>query len=733
VTDTPTEREGESMWTRLRRRKVVQWGLVYVAAAWGFLQGLEYVSETFQWPAQLREVALLAVLIGLPIVLILAWYHGDRGEQRVSGTEIAIIILLLALGGGIFWRYERASDNSTAAAVKADASKGAASAADARPSIAVLPFENRSDMQKDAFFVDGIHDDILTQLSKVSALRVISRTSVEHFRKSELSVQQIAQQLGVTSILEGGVQRAGDRVRVTVQLIDAATDAHVWAESYDRELVAANIFAIQSELATAIAGALKTSLTPAEQVRATAVPTQNLEAWEAYQLGRHSMARRTSESLSDAADHFKRAMERDPTFALAYVALADTLLLQTEYGGAPPESTAERASQLVERALALDPGLAEAAVSSAMLAWTLHDYPKADREFQRAIALIPNSAEANHWYSGMLAELGRRADSLKYAQRAAQLDPLSAIVRTNFGAALSDLGQFGEAVEELRRAVDIDPSQPNAYFQIGQLEGYAIGRLDQAVPWTLRAAELDPGQVGGPAWLTGMYFDLGDDATAERWLAQAQRIGAGQVPPKFLACIAALYRGRPDLAEKHARDALKIAPQATLMLQILRDADLRHDDFSTPKDRYAKSYPELVKATPRVDPGNYHAAIDLALVLRRSGNDQAALELLDLSQKVVRNGTRLGVTGSGIADVQIRALRGEKREALAALREAERAGWRGPLWRFHRDHDLNLASIRNDPQFKDVFADIELDMAAQRARLAARPKDAPLDLAGTTH
>ena len=223
MSDSPTEGGAESIWTRLRRRKVVQWGLVYAAAAWGFLQGLEYVSEAFHWPDQLRQIALLALLIGLPIVLVLAWYHGDRGQQRVTTPEFAILTLLLLLGGGAFWYYQRASEAEkdaalTASAVQPDTSPGIK---DSRPSVAVLPFENRSRLEEDAFFVDGIHDDILTQLSKVSALRVISRTSVERFRKTELSVKQIAQQLGVRSILEGGVQRAGDRVRINVQLIDA--------------------------------------------------------------------------------------------------------------------------------------------------------------------------------------------------------------------------------------------------------------------------------------------------------------------------------------------------------------------------------------------------------------------------------------------------------------------------------------------------------------------------------
>ena len=185
--DTSTQQAEDGVWDRLRRRKVVQWGLVYVAAAWGFLQGLEYVGESFNWPQQVRQVAVLVLVIGLPIVLVLAWYHGDRGQQRVSTPEFAILTLLLLLGGGAFWYYQHTSEAGrdvahTASAVEREPSP---STKDARPSVAVLPFENRSREADDAFFVDGIHDDILTQLSKVSALRVISRTSVERFRKTE--------------------------------------------------------------------------------------------------------------------------------------------------------------------------------------------------------------------------------------------------------------------------------------------------------------------------------------------------------------------------------------------------------------------------------------------------------------------------------------------------------------------------------------------------------------------
>jgi TolB-like protein/DNA-binding winged helix-turn-helix (wHTH) protein/Tfp pilus assembly protein PilF len=657
----------------------------------------------------------------------------DNSRRRFARRAGAwTVVLVLLLGGGAFWYQQRASEAVKDATPTTNAAQSAAP--DARPAIAVLPFDNRSREADDAFFVDGIHDDILTQLSKVSALRVISRTSVEQFRDTKLPTKVIADQLGVTSILEGDVQRAGDRVRIHVQLIDAGSDAHLWAESYDRQLTAADIFAIQSEVAAAIARELQASLTPNERRHMSGIPTHDLASWEAYQIGRQRMARRTTGALADAARFFQRSIDRDPNFALAYAGLADTLLLQEEYGGIDHDEAVTRASRLVAQMVALDPDLAEAAVSCGMLAWTQHDYSKADVEFRRALDLNPNSAEAHQWYSGVLLELGRIDEALVHAQSAALLDPLSAIVRFHLGATLTDLGRYAEALQELNKALEIDPSHPNPYAMVGEIKGYAFGRLDEAVVWSLRAAELDPANAGAAARLARMYFDLGNDVAARQWLSKSEKLDTGQQLPRFMAAIAALYRGQPNLAIEHANRAMKVVSSApetmAAALAVVRDADVQAGNYDTARERYADLFPELFASpSPKVDLSNYRAAIDLALVLQRRGQTGAALRLLELAEAAIRSHTRLGVSGFGIADVQIQALRGEKRKAVEALRAAAQDGWRGPQWRLYRDHDPNLAFIRNEPGFKAVFADIERNMADQRAELAARPKNAPLDVA----
>jgi TolB-like protein/Tfp pilus assembly protein PilF len=730
VTDGPQDGEGDNLWIRLRRRKVVQWGIAYAAGAWGFLQGLAYVSTLLEWPSQLQKLTGLALLIGLPVAVTLAWFHGDRGHRRVARTELAVLTGLFLLGGGIFWRYQHTSE-LTAPTSATDSSTSAAADGDAGPSIAVLPFDNRSKLEDDAYFVDGIHDDILTKLSKIGAIKVISRTSVEQFRDTKLPMKAIAEQLGVKSLLEGGVQRAGDRVRINVQLIDASTDAHLWAETYDRELTAENIFAIQTELAAAIAGALQATLTPAEQARATVVPTSNLEAWEAYQLGNLRLSNRTNAALEDSQKHFRRAIALDPSFALGWTGLANTLSLQVFYGSRPQDPGLHDAEQAATRALALDPNLAEAWAVAGSIADSQLRLDRAEQMLQRAIELNPNYAPAHHWLSMTLTNLARHEDALAAVERAVMLDPLSAIINNWLGAARANVGRFDDALDAYERAIEIDPSMAIVYTNVGDLHAYGFGRPAVAIPWYQAAADRDPGDPTHPAYLAFANQVLGNDAEAERWVARTLQMGEGNAWSNSVVALHYLERDDAKTASIHAEKAAALDP---LYLFLMRDFDLRRGDYAVARARYAASFPRLLtKELMTLNDREALAAIDLALVLQLTGESEQAKVLLDRGERHFPNLPRMGTNGYGISDVAIHALRGDSARALTRLREAERAGWRGGWhgWRYYRDLDPNLASIRNEPEFEAVFADIERDMIRQRAELAARPKDAQLDLGGS--
>ncbi|MGN6788115.1 MAG: hypothetical protein ACTHJP_01115, partial [Rhodanobacteraceae bacterium] len=244
---------------RLKQCKLVQWAIAYVAFAFALLQGMDVIAHQFGWPDGLQRGITLVLIIGFVVVLVLAWYHGERGAQKVSGTEIVILALLLAIGGGLLWRFERNAPSTSLnfhAAANPDAAASAVSAD--RRSIAVLPFENLSSDKDNAYFAAGMQDEILTRLSKIGTLRVISRTSTLPFASHPENLPEIARKLGVANILEGSVQRIGNKVRINVQLIQAKGDSDLWSETYDRTLD--DVFTVQGEVAGRIADHLGAAL-----------------------------------------------------------------------------------------------------------------------------------------------------------------------------------------------------------------------------------------------------------------------------------------------------------------------------------------------------------------------------------------------------------------------------------------------------------------------------------------
>ena len=278
----PTERAGENPWGRLRRRKVGQWGIVYAAGAWGFLQGLEYVTDTFHWPDAIQQSATLALLIGLPVVLVIAWYHGDQGRQRVSAAELTIITLLFLLGGGIFWLYDRATDAppSATASLGPPGVTPSPSALATDKSIAVLPFTNLTGDPGQEIVADGLAEEVANQLAAIPELRVTGRRSSFSFKGRNEDLRVIANKLDVANLLEGSLRGDGTRLRVTVQLIDGRDGTRRWSSRpYEHEQ--SGILAAQDEIAQDVARALSVTLDVGALNRAQG-GTMNLEAARRY-------------------------------------------------------------------------------------------------------------------------------------------------------------------------------------------------------------------------------------------------------------------------------------------------------------------------------------------------------------------------------------------------------------------------------------------------------------------
>src|SRR5438067_6585010 len=357
-------------------------------------------------------------------------------------------------------------------------------------SIAVLPFENLSEETSSAYFADGIQDEILTRLSKIADLKVISRTSTQRYKHTSQSPSQIAHQLGVAHLLEGSVQKTNDQVRVNVQLITAANDTHLWAETYDRKLT--DIFVVESDIATTIAKTLQARLTGAEKTSIAKRPTANPEAHELYLKGRFFWNKRTAADLRKAIEYFNQALDKDPSYGLAYAGLTDAYLVLSQYGAASPADSLPQAIAAGKKAIELDDTLAEAHTSLACsLAYYDFDFEQSVKEFQRAIELNPNYATAHHWLSnGVLSALGQFERAIAEGNRAVQLDPLSLIINTDLGQDLFYARRYDDAIAHLHKTIEMDPRFYFAHWVLGttlQLKG----QLSEAVAEYSKAVELN--------------------------------------------------------------------------------------------------------------------------------------------------------------------------------------------------------------------------------------------------
>jgi eukaryotic-like serine/threonine-protein kinase len=357
-------------------------------------------------------------------------------------------------------------------------------------SIAVLPFENLSEEKSSAYFADGIQDEILTRLSKIADLKVISRTSTQRYKHTSQNSSQIAHQLGVAHLLEGSVQKENDQVRVNVQLITAANDTHLWAETYDRKLT--DIFAVESDIATTIAKTLQARLTGAEKAAIAKRPTANREVYELCLKGRFFWNKRTATDLRKAIEYFNQALDKDPGYAPAYAGLTDAYLILSQYGAASPADSFPQAIAAAKKAIELDDTLAEAHTSLACsLAYYDFDFDQSVKEFERAIQLNPNYATAHHWLSnGVLSALGQFERAIAEGKRAVELDPLSLVINTDLGQDFFYARRYDEAIVYLRKTIEMDPRFYFAHWVLGttlQLKG----QLTEAVAEYSKAVELN--------------------------------------------------------------------------------------------------------------------------------------------------------------------------------------------------------------------------------------------------
>jgi len=519
-----------SLLDELKRRNVFRVAIAYIVLAWLMAQVAQLLLETFGAPAWVLKSLLALFLIGFPFAIFFAWAFEltpeglkkekdvDRSRSITAHTgrklDYAIIIfLVLALGYFAWDKFENHPAPATPATQTAAAGAKNAPAATALPgdkSVAVLPFENRSDRKDDEYFTEGIHDDLLTHLAQIASLRVISRTSVEQFKGTTLSIHDIAKKLNVATVLEGGVQRAGNKVRINLQLIDAATDTHLWAKTYDRELTTDNIFAIQSEIAGAVTDALRATLSPQEKSRIGTVPTKNMAALEEYFKGRAEMDQRTLPAIESAQMRFEHARTLDPGFALAWAGEAEANILLSDgigaYGDVPLLQAIQLAQPLSERALQLAPDDPQVLAVNGLLAQYQYDLAAALDYYQRSLAINPSSGEVMNWKILALYATGHFKEALDFNRRMVEVDPMSMISLYNSIINLSETVNPPDPEPLLQRLTEL-----NASFGLSTRGSLAEGEghIALAARYYYQSLDADPGRSANRNALGGLLLRLG--------------------------------------------------------------------------------------------------------------------------------------------------------------------------------------------------------------------------------
>ena len=539
-----------SFFEELKRRNVIRVGIAYVIIAWLILQFSDVVLNNIEAPGWVFQVIMLMLGLGFPMVLIFAWAfemtpEGLKKEKDVDRTQsitpqtgrkldrmiigiMAVVITFLVLDRFVLKTGDEPRDHSADTQVVVNKDEPEA-AAEAGPSVAVLPFVNMSEDASNEYFSDGLTETLLHMLAQLPDLHVAARTSSFAFKGQNSSIEEIATALGVAHILEGSVQKSGERVRITAQLIRADDGFHVWSQNYDRTLE--DIFAIQDEIATDVAGALDSSLLGGSTAAIHSVETTNLTAFESYLKGLEQQAIFSYGSLAVAESHFKQALARDPAFTDARMALARNYLLKNGTGLITDEQAREQIEPLIRQAREQDPDSRLARAFELMIKMGVNssniealEHKSILEELRGLLALVPTETYIRMRVAGRLSGfLDDKQAGIEVLQAGLLIDPLAADLHGQMGEIYLADQRIDEAREEIERAQQLAPDNPNHYNLLSELEK-ENNNLPAALDWTRRAIEVDPQDHELAAVLAQDLYALELPEEGDRWYARVKAL-----------------------------------------------------------------------------------------------------------------------------------------------------------------------------------------------------------------
>jgi TolB-like protein/tetratricopeptide (TPR) repeat protein len=699
----------------------------YAVAVFVMLQLMDAAVEPLRLPDWLPTLVVIILILGFPLVFILAWQFEITPEgvkktstagllTRAQNTMLFSMMMLgmVGLGYGFYGYYSNVfimgGSNSRGPAVVEQRAFVAP-----ENSIAVLSFADLSQQGDQAYFSDGVAEEILNVLAKVDGLHVAARTSSFAFRGMDTDIREIGRLLNVATVLEGSIRKSGDQIRLTAQLINVADGYHIWSETFNRKLD--DVFAIQDEIASAIATALVDSFAGLESKPAGT--TSNLAAFEAYRTGRLHWWRRSPEELQKAITLFADALKADPSYAPAYAAMADSWLLLSLYGNLTNMKATERAMPMIEKALEIDPGSAEAFAALGLARWQIGQLDAGESALRQAVRLDKNYIPAYLWLGGLLGELGRLPEQSQILQQAMVIDPLNELLAINVAGNLTGQGDYPAGKALLQDLLSLKPDSVTLLRFISSLASQS-GDLVDAWKYARQSYELEPESPVVIETLASAWQNLGATDQAEELLLHGLEIANDNSGVRGAYFYLLLRQGRFEEADRlvveQYGDSVGGLPEQLQRYYFAQKTmiSLAHGDKDTARALLERA---IGDDSDQAWDGMKLTLITLSSALQGdAGNVELANQRLGDAERAVRRARINGVDHSGIhyTESSIHALRGEYQAALDSLQLAYDRGFR-EVWLLKMD--LRLDSLREQPQFVAIMHQIESDIAAARSEV----------------
>jgi TolB-like protein/Flp pilus assembly protein TadD len=729
-----------SFFAELKRRNVYRVGIAYAIGSWLLLQVIDVVDPIIGIPDWVPKLILVMLAVGLPLALFFAWAYemtpeGLKREKEVDRTEsitretgqrlnrVIIGVLVIAVGllladRALFDRRNEPTAEPVAETTENTAQTDAV-VAPVAPSIAVLPFANMSADESSTYFSDGLADTLLHMLAQIREIRVAARTSSFQFRDQNTDITKIAEALNVGTVLEGSVQKSGNKIRVTAQLIEADTGFHLWSGNFDRDLD--DVFAIQDEIASEVVAALKVSLLGESAEKLAQHQTDSVAAYTEYLLAVNDVNEYTFESLRRAEQRFLSALDADPEYALAWARLGHLYLTMENFGAADSTEMNEKARDAASKALDLDP---ESAAAIAVLATVEQNYGNlemAEQLFERAIELAPNEPAALEGLAGILTQRNDRHEAISLLLEVLARDPLSISVHGALAAQYGVLGDADKALEYTARMREIEPGSPFAWYREADIL-FERGDWAQALLNYQRAHELDPDDPETAAIVGDHYLTLGMPQEARKWYDRSAEIDPSHPVARSAPLTMYLYEpksfpGGPALARRLLEEKMSARQNSRiLVLQTLWQDAVKNGNWDTTLDVLRDHFPEYFETEGDWSAYDLPTTWFMGAMLFAAGHEEHGLRIMQpLLDDSTDNRRRYRL---GMFHVWNLAATGQREELLPALEEMRVSGRARYSWPISivRLHAFDF--VRNEPEFRDYAEWLEVHAAEQREELA---------------